>query len=136
MFESVKKWHSFNLNRRCFLLTFAGISNITELETSHKKLDTKIILHAIYIREAHDVNVTIFVPSGDTDIIVLLLAFLQDHKERILIIDRHAEDKKKLKLSDIDFLIHPLIGFHAITDTGNDYVSSSFRKGKINVLGY
>ena len=134
MFESVKKWHNFNLNRRCFLLTFAGISNITELETSHKKLDTKIILHAIYIREAHDVNVTIFVPSGDTDIIVLLLAFLQDHKERILIIDRHAEDKKKL--SDIDFLIHPLIGFHAITDNGNDYVSSSFRKGKINVLGY
>ena len=126
----------FSTEDKCFLLTFAGISNITELETSHKKLDTKIILHAIYIREAHDVNVTIFVPSGDTDIIVLLLAFLQDHKERILIIDRHAEDKKKLKLSDIDFLIHPLIGFHAITDNGNDYVSSSFRKGKINVLGY
>ena len=67
----------------------------------------------------------------------MLLAFLQDHKERILIIDGHGEDENILKLSDIDSeenLIDPLTGFHAIT--GNDYVSSSFRKGKKNVLGY
>ena len=116
---------------------FAGISNITELETSHEEANTKIILHAMHWRQTHNVNVTIFSPSGDTDIIVLLLAFLQDHEEHILIIDGHGEDKKNLKLSDIDLeenLIHSLIGFHAIT--GNDYVSSFFRKGKKNVLGY
>ena len=110
----------FSTEDKYFLLTFAGISNITELETSQEEADTKIILHA---------------PSGDTDIIVLLLVFLQDHKEHILIIDGHGEDKKILKLSDIHLdLIHPLIGFHAIT--GNDYMSSFFRKGKKNALRY
>ena len=41
-------------------MIFAGISNITELETSHEEADTKIILHAMHLREAHSVNVTIF----------------------------------------------------------------------------
>ena len=77
------------------------------------------------------INVKISSSSGGTDVIVLLLAFLQDHKEHILIIDGHGEDKKILKLSDIDLeenLIHPLTGFHSIT--GNDYVSSFFKKDK------
>ena len=69
---------------------FAGISNITELETSHKEADTKIILHEMHLREAHNVNVTFFSLSGVTDIIVLLVAFLQDHKEHILTIDGHG----------------------------------------------
>ena len=74
MFESVKQWHY-----ECFLSAFAGISNITELETSHEEADTKIILHEMHLREAHNVNVTFFSLSGDTDIVVLLVAFLQDH---------------------------------------------------------
>ena len=53
--------------------------------------------------------------------------------------------KKTLRLSGIDLeenLFHPLIGFHAndymsLHYTGNDYMSSIFRKGeKKNVLGY
>ena len=40
------------------------------------------------------VNVTVFSSSGDTNIIVLLLAFLQDHKEQISITDGHGEKKK------------------------------------------
>ena len=139
MFNIEEKKKKEKKKDKYFLLTFARISNITELETSHEEADTKIILHAMNLRQTqtHNVNVTIFSPSGDTDIIVLLLAFLKDHKEHILIIDGHGEDKKILKLSDIDLeenLIHPLTGFHAITS--NDYVSSFFRKGKKNVLGY
>ena len=88
----------FSTEGECFLLTFAGILNITELKTSHEEADTIIILHAMHLREAHNVNVTFFPPSGDTDIIVLLLGFLQDHKEHILIIDGHGEDKKNLKI--------------------------------------
>ena len=37
-------------------------------------------------------QITIFPLSGDTHIIVLLLAVLQDHKEHILITDGHGED--------------------------------------------
>ena len=73
----------FSTDDKYFLLTFAGISNITELEMSHEEVDTKIILHAMHLRQTQNVNVTIFPPSGDIDIIVLLLAFLQDHKENI-----------------------------------------------------
>ena len=60
----------FSTEDKCFLLTFAGISNITELETSHEEADTKIILHAMHLTEAHNVNVMIFSPSGDTEFIV------------------------------------------------------------------
>ena len=76
---------------------------------------------------------------------VLLVGFLQDHKKHILIIDGLGRIKKTLKLGDIDLeenLIHPLIGFHvndymALHYTGNDYMSSFFRKGeKKNVLRY
>ena len=84
MFESVKQWHY-----ECFLLAFAGISNITELETSHEEADTKIILHEMHLREAHNVNVTISSPSGDTN-------------THILIVDGYGEGKK-LNLSGIDF---------------------------------
>ena len=71
------------------MLTFAGISNITELETSHEEAYTEIIHHAMHLREAHNVNVTISSPSGDTDI-------------HILIVDGYGEGKK-LNLSGIDF---------------------------------
>ena len=66
-------------------MTFARISNINGLETSHEEADTKIIFHALHLKEGRNVNVTIFSPSGDTDITVSLLA---GH------VDGHGEDKK------------------------------------------
>ena len=88
----------FSTEDKCFLLTFAGISNITELKTSPEEADTKIILHAMHLRETHNVNVTVFSPFSNTDNIVSLLPFLQDHKEHILIVDLHGDDEKKLIL--------------------------------------
>ena len=63
-----------------FLVDICRNFKHNELEMSHEEVDTKIILRAMHLRQTHNVNVTIFSPSGDTDIIVLLLAFLQDHK--------------------------------------------------------
>ena len=126
----------FSTEKKCFLFTLVEISAVSDLETSQEEADTKIILHTLYLRETLNLKVTVYSPSGDTDIIVLLLGCLQDHKEHILIIDGHGEDKKHLKLSDIDLeenLIDSLIGFHALT--GNDYVSSFFRKGKKKCFG-
>ena len=45
----------------------------------------QIIFHALHLKEGRNVNVTIFSPSGDTDITVSLLA---GH------VDGHGEDKK------------------------------------------
>ena len=58
--------------------------------------------------------------SGDTDVIVLAVALLQEYKGR-----------RQVRLSDIDIdgeIIDSLIGFHSFT--GNDFCSSFFRKGK------
>ena len=58
-------------------------------------------------------------------LLALLLAFLQEHNDHILIIDGYRMVRKYLKLNDIDSeenLIDSLLGFHAIT--GNDCVSS------------
>ena len=46
-----------------FLLTFAEISCISELETSHEEADTILTLHAMHLREAHNVNVTTVFPT-------------------------------------------------------------------------
>ena len=65
-----------------------------------------------------------------------MLVFLQDHKELSLIIDGDGEDKTILKLSDIDLqenLIDLITGFYGMT--GNNYVSSFFRKGKKKCFG-
>ena len=108
---------------------------------SHEEADTKIILHAMHLMKVHNVNVKIFSPSGDTDIIILLLALFYFYQtilpEHILIIDRHGKDNKILKSSNINLeenLIDPLTGFYAITV--KDYMNSFLRKGKKNVLGY
>ena len=89
----------------------------------------------MYLREAHNVNVAIF-PLA----VMPISSFYCYHFYKTInnTFYRWAwGGKKTLKLSDIELeenLIHPLIGFHAIT--GNDYVSSFFRKDKKNVLGY
>ena len=83
MFESVTKWHNCIFNM--FLVDICRNFKHNELEMSHEEVDTKIILRAMHLRQTHNVNVTIFSPSGDTYIIVLLVAFLQDHKDHILI---------------------------------------------------
>ena len=74
-----------------------------------------------------------FPPSYEVNIIILLLAFLQVHKDHILTIDGQRQDKKYWKLSDEkinldDNLINFLIGLHIIT--GNNWASSFFRKDK------
>ena len=69
---------------------FFDICQISKLETSDEEEDTNITLHAMLLRESHNVNVTILSSSDDTDIIVLLLAFLKEHKDHILIIGMHG----------------------------------------------
>ena len=69
---------------------FFDICQISKLETSDEEEDTNITLHAMHLRESHNVNATILSSSDDTDIIVLLLAFLKEHKDHILIIDMHG----------------------------------------------
>ena len=88
-------------------------------------LNGALTLHAIYALKDPNETVSIYSPSGDTDILILAVALLSSDKERVKIIDK----KEIYTLSDIDCeLESSLLGFHAFT--GNDYCSSFFQKGK------
>ena len=104
-----------------------------ELLSNHDEGDTKVILHASkMLNDDPDVVVTIRSPSGDTDIIILMISLLHRYGERVIVDDFHGDGKRKsYRLNDIeleDDIIDSLIGFHAFT--GNDFVSSFFRRGK------
>ena len=106
-----------------------------EFLSNHDEGDTKVILHAnMILNEDPDAVVTIRSPSGDTDILVIMVGLLHDgHGDRIIFDDFHGDSRKVYTLGNILFLlddeiINSLIGFHAFT--GNDFVSSFFRKGK------
>lgn len=106
-----------------------------ELLSNHDEGDTKVILHAyrILIEDA-DAVVTIRSPSGDTDILVLMIGILYSFRDRVILDDYHGtKGRKSYRLGDIeldDEIIESLIGFHAFT--GNDFVSSFFKKGKLS----
>ena len=104
-----------------------------ELLSNHDEGDTKVVLHASKILTADpDIVVTIRSPSGDTDIVVLLIVHLHQYGDRVVLDDFHGQEgRKSYRLSDLeleDSVITSLIGLHAFT--GNDFVSSFFRKGK------
>jgi len=115
----------------CVKLTSRDKEDQLELQTTQEEADTKLILHAHHYLQSTNQCVTIYSPSGDTDVIVLAIALLKPFNERVYIMDGHGQHKRNFELSSIDVedtLIQALIGFHALT--GNDFVSSFFRKGK------
>ena len=61
---------------------------IPELASTQEEADTKLILHANYhLMSSSSSDVTIFSPSGDTDIIVLAVSLLKEYKSRVSIMD-------------------------------------------------
>ena len=69
-------------------------------------------------------------PSGDTDIFVILLNKLLEH--RVYLDYGNGKHRKGLWLADIDLseeIKKCMLGSHAFT--GNDYILSFFRKGEI-----
>ena len=106
-----------------------------EFEThlsNHEEADTKVIAHAIeYLSSINEKNVLIRSPSGDADIIVLCVSLWYTYKERVFIDNGTGESRKLIWLGGVN-LSHEkckaLLGMHAFT--GNDYVSSFFKKGK------
>lgn len=123
---------------RCVTITSSDSGDITvelntDLLSNHDEGDTKVVLHAnAILLDDPDTMVTIRSPSGDTDIVVLAVAHLYPHAHRIVLDDFHGNGQRKwYPLSKVDLdedIIDALIGFHAFT--GNDFVSSFFRKGK------
>ena len=92
-----------------------------------------MILHALQVLKQSNLFVMLRSPSGDTDIFVLALGLISElnHSERLYYDYGNGNNRKGTWLSALlmeENHRSTLIGFHAFT--GNDYVSSFFRKGK------
>ena len=89
----------------------------------------QVILHAQDAVETTAGSVVIRAPSADADIFVIAVALLSSPRVHLDFgIGKHRKGLWLEKIQISDDLKKCLIGFHAFT--GNDYVSSFFRKGK------
>ena len=102
------------------------------LLSNHEEADTKIIAHAMqFLEENENHGVIIRSPSGDTDILVLTVSVLYSHKTRILLDNSSGKEQRSVWLGALELSQQrstSLIGLHEFS--GNDYVSSLFKKGK------
>jgi hypothetical protein len=123
----------FSTYKDCRKITPVSCEIEAELISNQEEADTKIVLHYCHALTRHP-SKKIFVrsPSGDTDILVILLNKLLEHQDRVYLDYGNGKHRKGLWLADIDLpeeIKKCMLGFHAFT--GNDYISSFFRKGKI-----
>ena len=120
--------------RECKVLTHLEEKPYSQLLTTQEEADTKIIAHAVeFLHQSTENKVVIRSPSGDTDILVLSAALLYDFKEHVLIDNGSGQARKCIDLRSLQFSAckySAMLGLHAFT--GNDYLSSFFRKGKEN----
>ena len=77
------------------------LKEISELSSTQEEADIKIFLHANHYLESSSSNLTVYSPSGYTDIIVLAVTLLNNFKERLSLIDGHGKDRKYIESSKI-----------------------------------
>ena len=112
----------------CKVITVAGVENFTSLISNQEEADTKVILHSHQaLEECRSNQVLLISPSGDTDILILIVSLLHDFKERIVLDNGSGNSQKLIWMGTVEFSSNrreSLLGFHVFT--GNDYVSSFF----------
>ena len=121
-----------SLHNKCISISSLSTSIKKSLTNNQEEADNKLILHSHRTLKSNETSVIIpSSPSGDTDIVVPTVALIYEFRNRVLIDDGFGDNKKVMRLSNKGTekdLVDALIGFHAFT--GNDYISSIFRKGK------
>ena len=102
----------------------------SQLKSNHEEADTKVVMHVHNILRNSNLSVVLRSTSGDTDILLLLLSMVTTGKERMFYDYGSGKYRKGMWLDTIlteNDQTCCLISFHAFT--GNDYVSSFFKKG-------
>ena len=121
-----------SLHNKCISISSLSTSIKKSLTNNQEEADNKLILHSHRTLKSNETSVIIpSSPSGDTDIVVPTVALIYEFRNRVLIDDGFGDNKKVMRLSNKGTekdLVDALIGFRAFT--GNDYISSFFRKGK------
>ena len=113
-------------------ITLSSVYVDDELTSNQEEADTKIILHCWDVLQNNTIqSVILRSHSGDTDITVLAVSLLHEYQEKVFLDYGSGKNRKGFWLSNIEMSISErkaLLSFHALT--GNDYISSFFRKGK------
>ena len=108
------------------------LSERKALSVIQKEADTKLVLHSLHaLNESPRKKVIVRSPFGGTDVLVILLTKMICQQDKIYPDYGTGLNRKGLWLSNVVMSkskLKALIGFHAFT--GNDYISSYFRKGK------
>ena len=103
-----------------------------ELCNNQEEANTKVCLHANHAVITYQGKFGVVrKPSGDVDILVILLSTTIEHPDRIITDFNREEYREIMNLSDVNLSQEEkkcIIGFHAFTR--NDYTSSFFRRGK------
>ena len=122
----------FSLDGVCLKITRDTVAEETQISSNQEEAYTKLLLHANHVlHENQNQNVVLRSPSGDMDINILCLAMFPLQAERLWLDYGTGDHHHILKLNPIDMDDEKklaLLRFHA--NTGNDYVSSFFRRGK------
>ena len=136
LFEDV--WIALNDDReiyvarkdKCKKIQSGNVTNLDHLQTNHEEADTKFVYLVEYAQSDRDTVCIVRSSSGDIDIPVIILGSDVDHK-RLFIDSGSGKNRKVLDMSKSGLSEQQkkaLLGLHSFT--GNDYVSSFFRKGK------
>ena len=113
-----------------YTVSYDSVIQNDDLKSNQEEADTKVILHAIHTIKNSSHKVVIRSPSGDTDIIILALALINE--QHMVYMDYgNGKRRKGFWLNNIILKENErkvLISFHSFT--GNDFVPAFFRKGK------
>ena len=122
----------FGRGNRCTKIECSSVSLEPGLSTNHEEADTKVAYMILHARENTEEGTAYVVrsPSADIDIPVIILGN-EMSVNQVYIDSGTGKHRKLINLSSsclTDIQKKALLGLHAFT--GNDLVSSFFRKGK------
>ena len=116
-------------SRDCAEIKNGVETNRPDLSCDHEEADTMLVAYAYQVGGG---GITIRSPSGDIDIIALFVYHGMFMDVEIFIDNGTGSQRKLLNISSCDLSItkrKAILGLHSIS--GNDYISSFFRKGKV-----
>ena len=128
---------------QCFLYTanLAGSVEYSEAQQyvcSHVEANTRMVYHLSVLLKAVPRQNTV-VRSTDTDVMVILLYHANKHEADVWVALGHSSGntRRYVHITELANYLSPVLckalpAYHALT--GCDYISSFFRKGKVNLL--
>ena len=72
------------------------------MKSNQEEADTKVILHGLHALQLTLGDVVIPSPSGDADILVLMVSLTKDKTERVFLDNGTGQHRHTIRLSDLD----------------------------------